>query len=172
MRETITKLPISSYRCREQGCGIVFASQQQLRTHKREYHLNETDWVIKRKNRPSESTNDEHEHPDNQLEEQLTPAYLMHWHRGSNINFIRQKATAMVLRTTKSELHGIIERMTQGLKDQLSREQIEPLPYHFRRAAVKDFKANQGRCLARRYNVEPENTDKAVYEECNFPYTT
>ncbi|KAI8631011.1 hypothetical protein F5Y19DRAFT_483660 [Xylariaceae sp. FL1651] len=155
-----------SYRCREQGCGIVFASQQQLRIHKRSYHMQESDWVIKRKKRSLEVTNGDHRCSDNELEEQLTPDYLIHWYRGSNIDFIRQKATSLALRTTESELQGILERMTQGLKDQLNREQIEPLAYHFWRAAVKDFKANEQDALQGDTTLNQKTQTRRLLKNC------
>ncbi|KAJ8131632.1 hypothetical protein O1611_g1993 [Lasiodiplodia mahajangana] len=159
-----------SYRCREQGCGIIFASQKQLRSHKRSWHMKETDWVIKRKNRHPELTEDTHQTSDYQEEEQLTPNYLMHWYRGSNVDFIRQKATNMALRTAKSELYGILERMTQGLKEQLSREEVEPLAYHFRKAVVKDFKANQVDEL--RGDATPNQTVPTRRLVKNLPFQT
>jgi hypothetical protein len=56
---------------------------------------------------------------------------------------ICQRAVKLAARTSKGELQGIVERMSQTLKDKLKEELMEPLAYHFRQIAAKEFRAMQ-----------------------------
>ncbi|KAI3317050.1 hypothetical protein HD806DRAFT_516144 [Xylariaceae sp. AK1471] len=138
------------YRCRESGCGISFTSRQNFRRHVFEYHIKEKDIILKRKARPTEDTEGEQQHymriPPSGSE---APDYLSHWYSGSNIDFIKQEASLLALQSSKSVLEGILERMSDALKEKLKQEEIEPLSYHFRKSAVKEFRAKQDEVLQR-----------------------
>lgn len=65
--------------------------------------------------------------------------YDLYWHRPPNIDLIRHNACRLAAASSKEDLLGILERMSPRLKEELRENQIEPLGYHFRKIAIKEF---------------------------------
>jgi hypothetical protein len=128
------------YRCKELGCLLTFGSRQALRQHKRDYHTKESDWVLPKK-RVAELLEDGIvERPVDLFEKSdLHYSFDSPWYRSPNLDIIRQNALRLAAETPKPELRGILERMSPRLKEQLNADSIDPLQYHFRRIAIKDF---------------------------------
>jgi hypothetical protein len=128
------------YRCKEPGCLLTCGSRQALRKHKRDYHTKEGDWVLPKK-RVAELV--EHDIVERSIEsfEEIDLHYRFDspWYRAPNLDMIRQNACSLAAKTPKQELRGIMERMSPRLKEQLSTDSIEPLQYHFRKIAIRDF---------------------------------
>jgi hypothetical protein len=130
------------FRCKEPGCFINFSSRQALRKHKREYHIKEGDWVLPRTVEP-ELMNGATVGIATESVKGLSPDYDKPWYRAPNPDIIAQRAIKLAAGTSKTELQGIVERMGQALENKLKDELIEPLAYHFRKIAVKEFRVVQ-----------------------------
>jgi hypothetical protein len=128
------------YRCKEPGCLLTFGSRQALRKHKRDYHTKESDWVLPKKRVAELVGDDVVERPIDVVEEiDLHYRFDSPWYRSPNLDMIRQNACRLAAETSKPELRGILERMSPRLKEQLSTDSIDPLQYHFRKIAIRDF---------------------------------
>jgi hypothetical protein len=132
------------YRCKEPGCLLIFGSRHALRKHKRDYHTEESDWVLPKKRLIELVEDDEHETSTDLVENvDLHPRFDYPWYRSPNLDVIRQTACRLAAKTPKLELLGILERMSPRLQEQLSQDSINPLEYHFRKIAIKDFRMLQ-----------------------------
>jgi hypothetical protein len=65
------------------------------------------------------------------------------WYKSPNLDKICQNACRSAAGTPKAELLGILERMSPKLKEKLSADFIDPLQYHFRKIAIKEFRILQ-----------------------------
>lgn len=132
------------YRCKEPGCLLTFGSRQALRKHKRDYHTKESDWVLPKKRVAELVEGDVNERPIDLVEKiGLHYKFDSPWYRSPNLDMIRQNACKLAAETPKPELLGILERMPPRLKEQLSTDYIDPLQYHFRKSAIKEFRSLQ-----------------------------
>jgi hypothetical protein len=119
---------------------LTFGSRQALRKHKRDYHTKESDWVLPKKRVAELVGDDVVERPIDVVEEiDLHYKFDSPWYRSPNLDMIRQNACRLAAETPKPELRGILERMSPRLKEQLSTDSIDPLQYHFRKIAIRDF---------------------------------
>ena len=132
------------YRCKEPGCLLIFGSRPALRKHKRDYHTKESDWVVPKKRVIELVEDDVVKTPTGLVENvNLHCRFDYPWYRSPNLDVICQNACKLAADTTKSELLGILERMSPRLKEELSKDSINPLEYHFRKMAIKDFRSLQ-----------------------------
>lgn len=133
------------FRCLETGCLVVFPSRKALRRHRREYHVKECQWVV----HPERG----HEGEATQLARassgaasaEVEPDYTKPWYMSPNRGAVCRHAAKLAAEATKAELAGILERMPPTLKDELAFGEINPLEYHFRTIAVREFCRNRGR---------------------------
>jgi len=134
------------FRCLEAGCLVEFPSREALRRHRRQYHVKEGQWIVRWKRGPDgDPTHQLAGTSSVQASAEARPDYTKPWYMASNREAICYHATTLAAEATKVELTGILERMSPTLKEELAVEEINPLEYHFRTIAVREFCRKQGR---------------------------
>ncbi|KAF0325302.1 hypothetical protein GQ607_007336, partial [Colletotrichum asianum] len=151
------------FRCSDPDCLLVFDSKRALRNHKLQYHVKESDWVWRQGTNLEQDATPEQQAIGAYVSVPLgEPKFKQPWHTSPNFEIVRQNACELANKTQRRELVGILERMTQPMKDELKRDKKEPLEYHFRKKAIGDFRQLQDEEMAKRTAVcEPHDTRPA-----------
>jgi hypothetical protein len=150
------------FRCKELGCLIGFTSRQALRRHHREYHVTEEDWVLPDfvEIKPANGTM---VNTAGDFTEAILPDYDTHWYMFPNVEVIRRRAVELAKGASKMEMQGILDRIGQTLMDKLAEESVEPLAYHFRKMAQKEFRIKQVEMMNNRRDAgKPFNAEFAA----------
>ncbi|KAL9622931.1 MAG: hypothetical protein Q9160_002649 [Pyrenula sp. 1 TL-2023] len=125
------------FRCWD--CKDTFTSRGALTKHRRTYHVKEDDWVIREL---KEARSSKRPLSDKQAIAGTTrpePDCTEPWWTPLNVEFIRACAITLLLASSKEDLKGIRDRMSATLVEDLARDEIDPIPYHFRKVAEKEF---------------------------------